>query len=255
MSDIQVSLFGSCIHTEKWPAFLKQFESNDVNIEIVLAGPNPPDFELPKNVKFIHVYPDLGLGPCCQVAANHCEGETLFLVGDDCLYSPHIADKLYARYKESNDYKCMPCARWCATPGSTAANTHEELIPENDITDSYWQIRQIPGRTDIYYAFGLWSRKFFDELGGYDRRFVIAPYDADMQLRAFQRGGWHSYVMDAFLTEPLGPENRAWNRWNGQLGCEQLLFGRWYSNGQFQGGYLLPEPRTPFEPFLPGELP
>ena len=255
MSDIQVSLYGSCIHTEVWLEHFKQFESNKVSYEIVLSGPNKPDFELPSNMSFIHVYPDRGPGPACQAAANHCKGETMYLTSDDCIYSPNFLDSMYMKYKEINDYKHTPFPRWCGANGTKAANTHAELIPENDITDSFWEIRTVPGRTDLQFGFPLRSRQFFDELGGFDRRFTIAPYDADMLLRGFMVGGWFTYVQDAFHSEPLGPENRAWNRWNAMAQLQELMFNRWYSNSQFTGGVLLPFPRTPFEPYQPAELP
>jgi len=238
-----------------WPKFFAQFEKNKVSYEFVFAGPVKPDFELPSNAKFIHFTPDRGLGPACQCAANHSRGETMLLIADDCIFCPDFLDKMYAKYKESNDYKCMPAARWCGANGKLAADKVEELIPENDITDTYWQIRTVPGRTDIYFALTLWSRKFFYELGGYDRRFIIAPYDADMQLRSFSHGGHHEWVYDALWSEPLGPESRAWNRWGGMFEIQELMFKRWYSNGQFMGGTFLGEPRTPFEPYPEGSLP
>ena len=255
MSDIKVSVYGSFIHTEKWLSFFKQFESNTISYEFVISGPNKPDFELPTNVTFVHFYPDRGLGPCCQAAANHCKGETMLLTADDVIYSPKFLDKMYAKYKEANDYKCTPFARWCGTGGAKASNTHAELIAENDITDSFWELYTVPGRPDLRFGFPLRSRQFFFELGGFDRRFIIAPYDADMLLRGFLVGGWYIYAHDAFMSEPLGPESRAWNRWNGMQQIQELLFSRWYTNKQFSGGQLLLSPRTPFEPYREGELP
>jgi len=248
MSDIQVSLFGSFAHPDKWLKFFEGWRMNTVKYEIIVAGPHLPDFELPPEVRFIHVQPDPGPCHCAHIAARQCTGETMILLGDDCLHSPFYLDKMYAKHKEGNDYKCMPMPRWCGANGTKAANEMSDLKPENDITDSFWEIQKIPGRTDIVWGFPLWSRKFFWELGGFDRRFGGGPFEADLMLRAYSRGGWYTYVYDAFISEPLGPESRAWNTWHGKDDIETLMWQRWHSNSIQLGGFILDEPRTPFEP-------
>ena len=51
-----ISLFGSSCRPQNWKGLYESIGNNKVNFEIVFAGPNDPDFELPNNFKFIKSY-------------------------------------------------------------------------------------------------------------------------------------------------------------------------------------------------------
>ena len=237
---MDVSVFGSWARPTDWyAAFINLSRAaQKVSYEVVVAGPNKPTFSLPPNVTFIHTDPDPGFAYCAQFAERLCQGETIMQVGDDCRLSLNALDNMYLKFKHENDYKCMIHPRWGTGP-------------KNDLTDSHPYLFETPSPT-ARYGFPMWSKRFFDELGGYDRRFRFGPGDADIQLRAYAQGGRYVYAYDAFLSEDTtaqgGTFGGTFYQKNGSTELQNLIWRRWYSNGEQYGGTLLSEPRTPFEP-------
>ena len=239
MTDIKVSIFGTWARPKDWPGFFESVSSNSISYEIVIAGPNRPLYTLPPNVRFIHVTPDPGPAPCGQIAANHCRGETIMLAADDTRYSPHALDYAYLTYKKENDYRCMVHFRW----GTSV---------ENDLTDKNLHLFLTPN-PNFRYGFTLWSKQFFKELGGYDKKFTAGPGDADIQLRAYARGGRYVYSYSSFVIEdttlvPGGWYQGAYFQRDGYGQIQNLLWKRWYE-GEPPNITLRSEPTTPFEPF------
>ena len=160
------------------------------------------------------------------------------LMGDDCRYSQNALDNAYATFKRENDYKCMVYFRWGTGP-------------KNDVTDIHPYLFETPD-PNVRYGFALWSKRFFDEVGGYDRRFTFGPHEAEMILRAYRQDGRYVYAYDAFFSEDLSIQGTTYNGTfyikNGYIEVQNLLWKRWYSNGEQYGGTLLKEPTTPFEP-------
>lgn len=240
MSNIQVSIFGSWARPHDWSKTIENIRlaAQHTSYEIVVAGPNKPAFELPKNMTFIHVDPDRGAAHCAQIAERQCVGETIMLLGDDCRFAPNSLDNAYTKYRMVNDYKCMIHFRWGTGP-------------ENDITDAHPYLFETPD-PKIRYGFVLMSKKFFDEVGGYDKRFTFGPHDAEMQLRAYSKGGYYVYEYHSFLSEDLTAQGNTFGGTfytrGGYNELQTLIYDRWYTNDPKYGGALLNEPRTPFEP-------
>lgn len=239
MSNIQVSIFGSWARPSDWEKTIKSIRqaASRVSYEIVVAGPNKPTFELPSNMTFIHVDPDRGAAHCAQIASRQCSGETMILMGDDCRFSPYSLDNAYMEHKTENNYVCMIHFRWGTR--------------EHDITDEHPYLFETPDPT-VRYGFVLWDRRFFNELGGYDRRFTFGPHDAELQLRAYASGGYYKYAFGAFFSEDLTAQGNTFGgtfyQKKGYEELQTLIYDRWYTNNPIYGAALLKEPRTPFEP-------
>ena len=106
-SNVKVSIYGSWTRPDVWQRQIDSLKQNTIEWEIVIAGPNKPDFELPPNVTFIHVTPDPGPCRCSQIAIDNCSGETTMLSADDMVFQPFALDNAYKLYKQQNDYKFM----------------------------------------------------------------------------------------------------------------------------------------------------
>jgi len=240
MPDFKVSLFGSFARPKDWEWFWGQLSMNTIEYQIVMMGPNKPDnLILPDNVMFGHVQPDPGPALCCFLASKYCTGETMMQVGDDMVFTPYALDEVYNTYKRENDYKCMVHCRY-------------GFGPDSDVTDVNTELK-IPG-SDKRWGLGcLYSRQFYWELGGIDKRYHAGATDGEVQLRAYSRSGRAVYASNAYVQEDLtrtpGPQSgnalnfeRAWYRWGGQTDNE-IMRQQW-----FPDGVLLNESTTPFQP-------
>ena len=243
MSDVQVSVFGSWAHPDDWPRLFMQFAMTKTKYEIVVAGPTKPDYILPENVTFIHCTPDPGPCRCAQIAAQHCSGETLLMSQDDFVFSPFALDEMYNAYLSENNYKYMVHARW----GTQTKDRTNECLQSMFITPN----------PKVRYGITLFSKRIFDELGGFDRRYNAGPYDADLQYRIYASGGKYRYASDAFVCEDrslmLEGTDSAWTRLNASAEVTDF-HKRWHSNGLFVGGSLLTVPTIPFEPIGENEI-
>lgn len=235
MSDIQVSLFGSAVRTQHWSKFFNQLTMNKVKYEVIFAGPVIPEYELPPNVRHIHVDPDPGTVHCSGIAARECQGEIMAGIADDVVLSPYALDYMYETYKKENDYKCMVHARYGFGPDSDVTDINSEL--------------PIPGSPYRWGFSVMFSRQFFFELGGYDDRYIGGAGEGDLQCRAFSQGGRFVYANNAYVQEDLSyvggnalSESRAWARWGGRRDND-VMKAQWFPNGA-----LLKEPTTPFRP-------
>ena len=159
----------------------------------------------------------------------------MLLAGDDLEYTPHFLDNLYAKYVQEQDYKCMVYARY-------------GRVRYVDETEKYAGM-VVMGRSPFRWGNGLWSRQFFVELGGFDVRFTVGPYDCEMQCRAFNQGGRYAYAHDALLIEDcsLSPST-AWETRGGRWEMNNLRDARWFSDGDWNNGEFFTSPTTPFEP-------
>lgn len=236
MSDnIQMSLFGSAVRTPHWKKCFAQYAMNKVKYEIVFAGPIQPDFELPPYVKFVHCYPDPSPAHCTAIASKVCVGELFLPVADDTVFTPYALDIIYETYKKENDYKCMVHPRY-------------GFGPDSDVTDENTEL-PIPGSNYRFGYCAAYSKQFYRELGGIDRRYRGGGSDGDLQMRALSMGGRYVYAYGAYVQEDLSYVGgnalsplRAWKRWGGQQDNEFMKY-QWFPNNILQS-----KSTVPFEP-------
>lgn len=102
----EISLFGSAYRTHLWMDLYRSIGDNNISFEIVFAGPNEPDFELPSNFRFIKSY----VKPiqCVEIASRNARGELIMLIADDCIFKTKTPlDILYNTYKSYNNDKLI----------------------------------------------------------------------------------------------------------------------------------------------------
>jgi hypothetical protein len=205
---------------------------NTVDFEIVFAGDVAPDYELPPNFKFI--YTTTKVSQANLIAARACSGETLIHTGDDLQFiQKNAVDKLYAHYKRVNNYKCMIWSKF----GFALTRS---FVVESQKT-----------------AVGvLMSREFFNEVGGYDRRFYCNTYDVDLHYRILSRKfrGTYEVSNDASiwhrddLTDFEAPNKKSgWFKWGGKW--DVLFLEHQWLRFNGKNRIILNKSRAPFEPF------
>lgn len=64
-----------------------------VPFEIVFAGPNPPEEQMPDNFRYIQT--NVKPAQCAEIAARYAVGEYLITAADDYSYSDNYLRKMY----------------------------------------------------------------------------------------------------------------------------------------------------------------
>jgi hypothetical protein len=189
----------------------------NLNIEIIFVGPvnifsdgynnilvDSADIRIP--FKFITT--SVSPVQCWQIGMNAAKGETVSITGDDATFSPYAWDKSYAMYKDSSDYKTIVSLSWFQphkyiTLEEYSRITFMDTQLEN-IDSSMWQnfdSKMKEFGIQLPTGCSVMSRKFFCELGGYDRRFIKRNAERDLFLRAIKNGATVKYCLDARVFE------------------------------------------------------
>jgi hypothetical protein len=172
MNDIKISLCASALRPAQWKDTYNSLKENNIEWELIYAGPNPPIFELPKN--FIYIQTNVKPAQCYQISFNAAKGELISWTADDALYPPQALDNVYKFFKSFNNKKLV-----------VAFRTIED---GRDITE-WHRLRGKDPNAPRMAPFGIMNREFFNELGGYDRRFMCGQSENDVVMRAFEAGG------------------------------------------------------------------
>ena len=171
-----ISLIASAHRTKDWLDFYNSIRTN-IPFEVIFVGEKPPNFALPSN--FTYIYSPVKPTQCAEIALRCAEGELISWTADDAEYELNALDKVYDLYKKECNYKCMISFR----------------IIEQDLSG------KLHDKTDIHYCaglkaipFGTISKKFIDEIGGYDLNFIAGQCENDMVLRGYAAGGYIKIV-------------------------------------------------------------
>lgn len=183
--DIKVSLFASAVRPKLWPELFRSLEGASVEYEIVFAGNSEfsPIYRLPYNVKDTNIYIKTGnIKPaqCYEIARRHCTGEVVVWIADDCEFPNDVIGKAYNYWKSQNNEKLILSIQ---TKESGYNNPKGSLFNMNEHRFFSW----VPD-SPLMAPLGMMSRKFLDDLGGIDQRYVCGQYENDLVMRAYTQG-------------------------------------------------------------------
>lgn len=180
MSKIAISLFASANRPLLWPSYLKSLESTTVSYEVVFAGDVRPNQEIVNSyLKYIHTG-RIKPGQCYALASRECTGETISWSCDDANYDNDVLGKAYRYWKAQNNEKLILSIQ---TKESGYGNPEGSLF-DMDIHRFFGGDRNSP----LMAPMCLMSRDFFNDLGGYDRRYVSGQTENDIVMRAYTQG-------------------------------------------------------------------
>tara|TARA_B110000008_G_scaffold47063_1_gene45449 strand:- start:48 stop:929 length:882 start_codon:yes stop_codon:yes gene_type:complete len=170
-----VSICCSGIRPNNWMKIYRSVGKNiTVDFELVFCGPFAPDYELPKNLRYIKS--DVKPSQCWEIAYRNAIGDFVMHFGDDTLFTVESPlDKLYKLFKEqSNEKMIVSCKQfWNGKPIPDVGN---RLINGNPLSP--------------YVPFsGLMTRKLYNEMGGLDINFIAVISDLDLAMRIYRAGG------------------------------------------------------------------
>lgn len=179
MSKINISIFASAVRPQLWPDFLKYVKHNS-NIEVIFSG-NAKGYEefLSPRFKYIHTS-NLKPAQNYAIASCACTGETISWGCDDAEYSNLILETAYDYWKSQDNEKLI-----------LSLQTKESgyNLPISQLFDmkQHCFFGNCPD-TPLMAPMCLMSRKFFNDLGGIDRRYIAGQYENDIVMRAYSQG-------------------------------------------------------------------
>lgn len=179
MSEIKVSLIASSVRPQLYDSFFKSLEGTSVEYEIIFAGNSE---EGNKDLRCNYILTS-GIKPaqCYEIARLHATGETVVWVADDCEFPNDVIGKAYKYWKSKDDEKLI-----------LSIQTKESgyNLPIGQIFDmNQHRFFGYCPDTPLMAPLGMISRKFLEDLGGIDRRYVCGQYENDIVMRAYADGG------------------------------------------------------------------
>lgn len=189
-SNIKVSLFASAVRPVLWPALFKSLEGTIVNYEVVFVGnAEVKEFTIGRmniDTKMIDVNGEyittenIKPAQCYEIARRHCTGEVVVWVADDAEFPNNVIGKAYDYWKSQNNEKLILSIQTRETGYKMAAG---ELFDMKQ----HCFFGYCP-ETPLMAPLAMMSRKFLDQLGGIDQRYVCGQYENDIVMRAYADG-------------------------------------------------------------------
>ena len=212
----KISIFASAHRPQNWMNLYKSIGDNQVDFELVFVGPNPPDYQLPKNFRFIRSF--VKPAQCTEIAARNTTASLIMDIADDCEFvTPQPLDKLYNFYRTCNSDKVIVSSRMMTNGEDQSHFAHRFLVKDDSGL-------LIP-------VCGLMSKKLYHDLGGIDRNFVATMWPLDIAMRVHGLGG-RVVLSDVYINEDR-------NRSAGSNLCNEywerdrvFLESLWMTNGK-----------------------
>jgi hypothetical protein len=194
---VDVSLFASSNRPDLYASFFKSLKGTSVKYEIVFAGNNMKKGQIWRSglvnifdgkyhyidhPEFTYIETEnIKPSQCYEIARRACNGETVIWVADDCEFPNDVIGKAYKYWKEQNDEKLILSIQTKETGYNLPIGKFFDMK-----NHSFFGFRP---ETPLMAPLGFMSRKFLDELGGFDRRFICGQYENQCVMMALQAGG------------------------------------------------------------------
>lgn len=185
----KVSLFASSIRPRLWGDFFKSLKGTSVDIEVVFAGNPKTDYEfgieIPVKFKYIKTA-NIKPAQCYEIARRACTGELICWVADDCEFPFDVIGRSYNFFKEN-----------CSRRDILAIQTRENYGKWTRCNMSLHSFFGGNPKSPRMCPLGMMDRKYLEEIGGIDRRYICGQYENDIAMRVYQAGGGYHLFKDA----------------------------------------------------------
>lgn len=166
MKSYDLSLYCSGVRVNRWISIYKNIKYyNNLEIEIVICGNVPPNFELNDKIKFI--YSETKPSQCAQIALNNTSSNLVALIGDDVVYSNNFFDNLMSYFKNNPN----------SIPGGVFKRNgifyeHNDYLLDKDIKES-----------PIFPMSPIMKKEEVFDIGGIDKSFIALMWHEDLIMR------------------------------------------------------------------------
>ena len=184
-----ISAYLSSIRPYRWMSIHEMLSKTGLSFEIIIVGPNDPNFSLPKEINFYKS--DVKPSQCFHAAATMSTGETLLQIVDDMEYQDGGIEAMYRAVIEKDNI--MATCKYHMNGISTA--DFQNMAGSSD--SSCYPLPFLP-------VCGLYRRHVYSDMGGLDRRFngVMSELDLYMRMSVY---GYGTHFVDF-----IGNENRTY---------------------------------------------
>jgi hypothetical protein len=156
-----ISICASAVEVSKWDEFFGSIEETKIPYEVVFVGDKKPSKEY-NNLRFI--YSEVKPAQCHQIAVLNSSGEYIHITADDAVYPKRYFDEVVPLLNE----RVVICS-----------DTFERGMNCDWDTFRLGNFFMSP--------FAIFSRKLFDEVGGYDNRYVTGQFENDFCMMLHSR--------------------------------------------------------------------
>lgn len=176
---IKVSLFASAVRQKLWFSLLDSLNSTSVPYEVIFAG-NAKYWQTgvlmnKANFKYIETG-NIKPSQCYEIARRACSGDVVVWIADDCEFKWDIIGKAFQYWNGIGNDKLI-----------LSLQTEESGIWQN--MDHHRLFGGGNTQFPLMAPIGMMSRKFLEDLGGLDRRYICGQYENDIVMRACAVGG------------------------------------------------------------------
>ena len=180
-----ISLFATGIRTHMWEDLYRSLSKSSVSFELIMVGPNVPDFPLPKN--FHYIYSNTKPAQCSEIAARYTTADLIMNVGDDLRFSDNALDEMFNLYEKNASEELVISCR---------------MSRDNILYDikHHLFLGTVPG-SPLMPLCQLMSKTFWNRLGGIDKRFTAVFWTEDVAMRAYEAGGKFLIAEKAIMEE------------------------------------------------------
>lgn len=179
-----ISVFASSIRPNLWKDFFQTIEKNRIPFEVIFSGPLPeevvqnyrPRWEPGSGHVFHYVHTgNIKPAQAYQIAQMNCQGQLVHWTADDAEYSPNLLDRIWEYWLQQGNPKTILS---CQTieDGNLVVLEHHRL---------FGRAFHTPQMAPL----GFMDARFWEEIGGIDRRYISGQWDNDIVLRAMNEGG------------------------------------------------------------------
>ena len=171
MQELNISIFMAGARPKWWLRLYKSLIQNKCKFEIIIVGPNKPNFSLPNNFRYEHC----SFKPTQAYSASSylSKGELIGYSADDAVYAPLALDFIWQAYQKY---------------GKKTILAQSTIENGKDVTSEHHFFRH-DTTTPRMAPMAFMNREWFWNLGGIDRNFICGQYEQDLVMRAYQDGG------------------------------------------------------------------
>lgn len=217
-----ISIFMAGARPKWWERMYDSLKGNRCSYEIIAVGPNKPVHKLPDNFKYFQS----SVKPCQAYAAAsyYATGELIGWGCDDAEY-----------FDDSLDIICEAYVKH----GPKTIFAQRTIENRKDVTEEHYFFRHC-NDTPRMAPLAFLNRRWFWELGGYDRSFICGQAENLICMNAFADGGKIETVSESIVCiNHEQVHGGIWNKLNYRLGKRSFRKGYFSDRRYLEENYVV----------------